>query len=174
MMNLRLSALGLLGLAAVALGQGCCPNGVYTDDPKLICSKPNTYAYGDGQCYGQYEIDCFTSPDSPTYIGFNDDLPDDASIVDCFNFCREFEPSFTTVSFTPFGYAPPNCDCIINAGTLDFDITTSTLNYCGSGPPPPPLPCCQPFLGDETKICMDPTDSLNYGDRQCLPNKWMV
>jgi hypothetical protein len=170
----KLSFACFLGLVATAFGQSCCPNGIYIDDPELICNNPAVFAYGEGQCYGQFQINCYTFPNSRDSFVFDYTLPHDSSIADCYGFCHEFAPSFTDVIFIPFATGPPNCECAIDQVGLNGDLGAHTLTYCGLGPPAPSPPCCERFTGDESKICVDPTDAVNYGDGKCLANNFEV
>jgi hypothetical protein len=126
---------------AVVLGETCCPNGEYTDDPQLICNNPEIFNYGDLQCYGKYEIGCAkTLLFGQVVTGLNGDyfLNISQTLASCIRFCREYAPDFTGVNAN--GNDPRQiplvgeCDCYSNVSTFAAaGVFAYSAIYCPSG-----------------------------------------
>ncbi len=137
-MKLQLS--WILAVAPVlVLGEAnlCCLNGVYTDDPQLICKNPEIPNYGDLQCYGEYQIECtgYFAGDPPT--SSNASLGTQ-SIASCLQFCREYAPGFSHASVLNANYLNPSqgyseCTCIPPGSFENGGDYGASVSHCLSG-----------------------------------------
>jgi hypothetical protein len=163
----------------------CCSNGVFTDDIAKACNlTPN---YGDGQCYGQYEINCkggYTFEIDTTNLELS---PVELNLGDCLQFCVSFGNPFgddwtalNLINNNDFTGPYWQCDCLSaysgfqNYQTPGQQAVIMSMTFCPTGPPQViEFPCCEPYTGDFTQACVDPS-SPDYGDRKCLPGSYEV
>jgi hypothetical protein len=158
-----------------ATPSSCCSNGIFTDDLENACNLIDP-SYGDGQCYGHFEIHCdgvyleyTTQPNSAQYSGAY-------TIADCFEYCRDYGGDSTAVDWIRHNDEIPQllfCYCL--TGQSEFVALADpneyspgiSMSYCSTGPSTNPLPCCEPFTGDQTQLCLNPLSS-DYGDGKCV------
>jgi hypothetical protein len=185
---------------ATATATACCSNGVFTGDLAEACSEEHPL-YGDGQCYGQYQINCrggylktpviTNSEETPPIFEDGTVYSPAANLSECLYFCLSFGTSFTSVNWIPPSafnsqYLPTTCQCLSEPS--DFRILALpgqrglyvSLDFCPTGPPTPPPPCCEPYLGNLDHLCAyanapseDP-DPNGTGNGKCLPGGYRV
>jgi hypothetical protein len=184
-------------LSLSARSTGCCPNGIFTDDLANAC-QPGNPLYGDGQCYGQYQINCqfgynsyFSAPEMFLAVGTVRTYPYDTyNLETCLNFCRGYGGQFMSATLNIKPYLGENNDppgwqigCGCRAEEAEIFITGFTeisdyrsLIYCPTGPPAPPLACCEQYNDDLSKLCKgtDSDPDQSYGNDKCLPGGFKV
>jgi hypothetical protein len=157
----------------------CCPNGVFTGDISEACVL--TPGYGDGQCFGQYQINCFdaylTEENTTNEFVALDPITWDQCLQFCLasgNVGGPWQGFDVLTTFVP-GYTVWECTCLVGPSDYQYLMAPGQPSYgisgieCPTGPPTISFPCCEPFTGDLTDACVDP-NIPNYGDGQCIGN----
>jgi hypothetical protein len=155
----------------------CCPNGVFTGDISEACVL--TPGYGDGQCFGQYQINCFDAYLSEQTVTNELGASDPITWDQCLQFCLEsgdlggLSEGFSVLTLDFSGTTFWECICLVNPSQYTYlkppgqpSLGISGIE-CPVGPPTISFPCCEPFNGNLTDACMDP-NIPNYGHGQCI------
>jgi hypothetical protein len=185
---------------ATLLPSNCCPNGTFTGLLSQACVSPHRL-YGDGQCYGEYQINCRgIDPKYSTVVAYDylstsysgpefpepDPGPYGYPMNGCLDFCRGTnKPFLAAMVGEDYGFVSGgisyyffNCYCAsIGPPRNLFDYGISSLSYCPTGVETPPPSCCEPYTDNLSKICTATPENprySNYGNRKCLPGGYQV